>query len=167
MGNTYVDDETVSQNYYGGLAHFIIDALKENRGGALSADDVSFFVQVRARLEPDRARFLRVRDLDQAEALSPEQLAELESLASESSMSWEDFCNRTERCIANWCLSNPEFIDRKGRPIQEQGFGHLEQILTPPPSPPPCSMCNGRGFFQAETPTGFPKRCRCQAPGPV
>lgn len=167
MCNYYVDDETVAQNYYGALALLILDTLIANRGGALAADEVAYFADVRSRLARDRTQSLRLRDLEQKEeALTDAEARELEVLSDDPAarVNWEALCNRAERCIANWCLANPELVDRQGRPVEERGVRHLEHLLNPPPPPPKCPRCSGRGFLQPTDERKFPERCSCQTP---
>ena len=32
-------------------------------------------------------------------------------------------------CFANWCLANPELIDRHGRPVEERGIRDLSALI--------------------------------------
>jgi len=166
MGNYYVEEEEIGQNYYGRLALFILNTLMENRGGALDADDLAYFAGIRGRLETDRALRLRIQELEIKEGeLTEEEGRELEALCDKDSerIPWEALFNRAERCIANWCIANPELIDRRGRPVEEGGVRSLEQILDPPAPPPKCPLCGGRGFIQPRDDRSFPERCSCQA----
>jgi hypothetical protein len=167
MCNYYVGDESVAQNYYGDLVLLIIGTLTENKNIALSADDLSFFLETRQRLDADRVRQLRLRDLEQKEtALSDAESQALEDLSSSGRVDridWEAFCARADRCIANWCIANPELVNRSGKPVVERGgLRNVSSIFSPPPPPQTCVLCGGRGFIQSETPSGFPKRCTCR-----
>jgi len=166
MGNYYVEDEEIGQSSYGRLVLFILRTLVENRGGALDAEEVAYFAEIRGRLERDRALKLRIQELElKEEELTDEEAREIEELSGKDSerIHWVALYNRAERCIANWCIANPELIDRSGRSIEEGGVRNLDRILNPPPPPPKCPLCNGRGFIQPKDDRSFPERCSCQA----
>lgn len=163
MSNAWVEDEPLAQNVYGAFALLITDTLIENRGGALEPDDVAYFSRVRGQLETDRLQRLRIRALEHREdELTDDEARELEALfESEERVHWEALCNRAERCIANWCLANPELVDRSGRPIEERGVRNLEHLFARPPPPAKCPLCGGRGFIQPTDERSFPTRCSC------
>jgi hypothetical protein len=167
MGNYYHPDETTSENYYGQMLMLILDTLIENKNGPLSAEDVAAFTEIRRRVEPDRARALRLAQLEDSETeLTPAEQQELEGLAGHpENIDFGSFFHRAERCIANWCIANPELVDRNGKPVEERGLRNVEHVFNPPPPPEKCKLCGGKGFVQPED-GGFPKRCECQGPDP-
>ena len=37
--------------------------------------------------------------------------------------------DRAERCIANWCIANPELVDSEGRAVEERGVRSVEDVV--------------------------------------
>jgi hypothetical protein len=133
MMNYYEASEPLADNYYGALVLFVLATMIENRGSALDAEDVAYFVELRRILEPDRARVGRLTELEAENELSEAEERELEQLlASEDDVerpAWEWVYNRAQRCVANWCIANPSLIDREGNPVVERGIRDITAIV--------------------------------------
>jgi hypothetical protein len=97
---------------------------------------------VRSAVEPDYLRRRRIEVLEWREDPTDAETSELEALEEAEAGApfyWETLFNRAERCVANWCIANPEFVDRQGRPVEEGGACRVEQILGRSLPPPPLS----------------------------
>jgi hypothetical protein len=168
MSNYYF--EPFEENYFAALLQFVLGILVENRGGALADEDVVFFADIRGRVESDWVRSLARSELEQQEEpLTVEQEKQYDLLDVElrsSGIHWEEFSNRAERCIANWCIANPKLVDRSGHPSVERGVSDIRHVFEPPAPAPKCPMCQGRGFIQPKDPTKYPERCSCTGPNP-
>jgi hypothetical protein len=121
------------------------------------------------QLHTDRSLSLRVQELEQKEEeLSASERTELDELYKNRAdfIQWEKFCMRAERCIANWCIANPEIVDLQGRPAEERGgVKNVDHVFNPPPPPPKCALCNGRGFINLPDGRGA-EFCTCQGVRP-
>jgi predicted DNA-binding WGR domain protein len=168
MGNYYEDGVRPEDNYYGKLLLFMLGTLTENRGNALSNEDVAYFSGVRRQVEPYWKLHVRIGELEDKEEATEAELEELEELGSQAAgddaIAWEDLFNRAERCIANWCIANSDLVDLRGQPLEERGMRNIEHIFNPPPPAPKCPLCQGRGFVEQKESSGFPQRCSCQGP---
>lgn len=158
----------LADTYLGGLLLFMLDTLAHDRSGALSASDLAYFAAVREAVEPEWLRVVRENELleraDGEELTAAEQveLAQLEE--GRGGVDWEGLLDRAERCIANYCLANPALVDRGGDPLMERGVADVRHVFEPPPAPPPCPRCNGKGWLPATTPGDFPSFCSCKRP---
>jgi len=166
---------TVADNHYGKLLLFLLGTLVANRNGALDAEDVAYFEAVLRLVSPDWERNVRIgaltskledSELEGTEGLSEAERAELEALESEGGgPPWEELFSRAARCLANWCLANPELVDRGGNAVEERGLRDVRHVFEPPPPPPPCPLCKGKGWIAAADPTGFAEPCACKRTG--
>jgi hypothetical protein len=96
---------------------------------------VAYFKTVHDAVEPDYLRRRRIEELDERENPSDAEVSELEALEEGEALNpfyWETLFDRAERCVANWCVANPEFVDRQGRPVEEGGACRVEQIVERP-----------------------------------
>jgi hypothetical protein len=168
MCNYYDDGEALATNYYGALMIFLLGTLIENRNRALSDEEVAYFAEARQRLEPDRELALLIRKAEQEEVpLTEEELQKVAALeASNAAVDWEQVLSLAEGCVANWCIANPDLIDSRGRPVEERGVRNLAHVFNPPPAPPPCTLCQGRGFISQTKESGFPELCVCKGGRP-
>jgi hypothetical protein len=159
-------DGTLAGNYYGELLLFVLETMIANRNQPLANDDVAYFSEIRRDVEPQWLRGLRSDELfhkGEEEDLSPAEKEELASLdAQPRGPDWESFFRRAERCIASWCLSNTALIDRQGEPVTERGVSAVMHVFHPPPAPPPCPLCNGKGWLSPKTASDFPAVCSCK-----
>ncbi len=133
MMNYYAVGEPIEENYYGQLLLLLLDTMIANRGGALDGDDVAYFVELKRLVGPNRELICRLTELEAEEDLDEAGARELEQLlATEDEVeapAWEWLYNRAQRCIANWCIANPQLIDRAGQPVTERGLRDLTRLL--------------------------------------
>ena len=169
MGNYFHREEpdgTLADNYYGELILFVLDTMIANRNEALADDDVAYFTEIRREIEPQWLRGLRSDELfwkAEEEGLSDAEKEELARLDDQPrGPSWEPLTSRAGRCIANWCLRNTALIDREGRPVVERGIRDVMHVVEPPPAPPPCPLCNGKGWLVPKSASDFPSICPCK-----
>lgn len=177
MGNYYEgmgdrgDSAKVEDTYLGQLMVFMLDTLIENRNQGLDTEDVAYFADARTRMSSDWLRQKRIYELDnkynesEASEAETKELQQLEAAAAatDGRPDWEDVFHRADRCIANWCITNPDFVDRKGRPVEVRGLRHVMAIFEPPLAPPPpCPICNGKGWLPPRDATQFPEVCSCK-----
>jgi hypothetical protein len=170
MGNYYTPDDDgdgFADGFYPKMAAFLLDTLAANRGGALDADDVAAFAGARALLEADWNTQQKIDAIvwkeEEEGELSDVERKDLEQLeASHDAPDWGSLLDRAHRCVANWCIANPELIDGDGTPVVENGLADVRHVLDPPPPPPVCSICNGRGWVPAADPSSFPEMCACK-----
>lgn len=146
---------------------FICDTMIENRNDALEEADVAYFADVRAAIEPQWLRRLRVHTLyDKIEegTLTEEERAELERIEPlPSGPHWEMFFARAERCVANWCLRNSALVDRRGNPVVEGGIRDIEELFeTRRPTAALCSRCGGKGWLPPKKASDPPATCSCK-----
>ena len=113
---------------------FVIDTMIANRNHSLDDEDVAYFGHVRACVGPDWARRRRIEALEEADSPSDAERKELEGLEVDDAsrgFCWDEFLDRGVRCIANWCIANPELIDRDGRPVREGKLRDVRDALEP------------------------------------
>ena len=133
-------DQTLADTELGALAIFLVETMIANHGQALDDKDVSYFKGVRAELEVAWLRGIRYFELDDKaddvglSSAEAEERARIEDLAFD----WDEFFDRTERCIANWCLKNTTLVDRHGSPVLVGGFATVPDIFA---DPQPCACC--------------------------
>ena len=149
---------------YGAMIVFLLDTLVANRTGALDEEDVGYFARVRGRLDTDWRARSRMLALENGEGeLSAAEVAELEQLSSSPELvHWEEVLTRAERCVANHCLKTPALVDRDGKPVTENGVRNVLHVFEPPPAPPPCPKCTGKGWLPPSSPSDFPAMCSCK-----
>ena len=169
MGNYFGRDhaeQTLADTYYGGLVLLILDTMMANRNQALSEDDVAYFAEILREIEPQWLRGLRSDELfykSEEEELTDAERDELARLDEQPrGPNWEALFSRAERCIANWCLTNTELMDRSGKPVTERGVADVRSIFEPPAPPAVCSQCNGKGWIAPTNPGDFPSLCSCK-----
>ena len=129
------DGDTLPETYFGKLLFFVLDTMIANRNNSLVDQDVAYFSRVRGLLETDWVRRRRIEQLKEKEDASDsegEELDQLEEEDGERRVWWEELFDRAERCIANWCIANPQLIDRRGRPVEEGGVRDLTDVLRRP-----------------------------------
>lgn len=167
MSNYYQPASALTDTLYGSLLVFVLDTLLENRGHSLAEDDVHYFDTARRNAEPDWRTQLRIDALvelqeQEGRELTEAEKEELERLeAVDERLAWEALFNRAERCIANWCICNPELVDRNGNAVTERGLANVSQVFASQPAPPTCSRCRGRGWLPPPDPSSFPTICSC------
>jgi hypothetical protein len=132
--NYYDSTRTFATGYYSALLVLVLETLTANRGGALVGDDVAYFAEFLQSAGRDFVRTSRLGELENSEtALSNAEQRELEELLAEESAvgqpDWEELYVRARRCIANWCIANPELIDRHGKPVVERGVRDLSSVF--------------------------------------
>jgi hypothetical protein len=125
--------DSFGQNNYGRLLLFLLDTLIANRGDALSSEDVGYFERFRELAMIDwknRPRRLALEPRFLSDLMSTEERRQYGSLCMESyGFDVEDLYDHAQRCIANWCLANPELIDMEGRPVTEGGLSSLVPLI--------------------------------------
>jgi hypothetical protein len=173
MGNYYDGVESsadLARSYYGAMVIFVLDTLVASRGRALDDDDVEYFANVRSRLDADWLARRRIAALETCEGESDVEMtaaekAEYDELAaSPDVVPWQEVLTRAERCVANYCLKNPDLVDRDGKAVVEGGVRSITHIFEPPPAAPPCPKCNGKGWLPPSSPSDFPAMCSCKKP---
>lgn len=160
---------SMSESHYGGMMLFILDTMIENRNDALTEEDVAYFVDVRAVIEPQWRRGMRVNTLyDKSEegTITEEEEAELARIEPlPRGPHWEMFFARAERCIANWCLKNSALVDREGNPVVEGGIRDVNELFEARSERKPsavCATCGGKGWLPPKNAGDFPATCRCK-----
>lgn len=172
MCNFYDCDQTgtpIGETHYGGMLLFILDTMIENKNDALDEDDVAYFADVRAVIEPQWSRALRVHTLyDKSEegTLTEEEATELERIEPlPRGPHWEMFFARAERCVANWCLKNSALIDREGNPVVEGGIRDVRELFQARDERQPavvCAQCGGKGWLPPKAASDPPVTCACK-----
>ena len=164
FSNYYDSDRPRTESHYGGWLEFALGVVLENQGDANTDADLGLLRDARAHLDADYARELRIRHLQgrfDDDLLTPEEDAEFTQLERGNALiAWEATLTRLERCAANWVLTHPLLVDRKGAPVKEGGVADVRHLFSPPPPPPKCPLCGGRGWTQADE-KRFPERCAC------
>ena len=172
LANYYAPPEpghTLADNHYGRLLLFLLDTLIENRNHPADDDDVRCFTDVRRLVEADWRLQLRIGELEgkrEDSDLTDAEREELDRLAaSPSPIGWDALFNRAQRCIASWCIANTALSDRLGKIVKERGVTDVRHIFERPAAPPPCPICNGKGWVPAKDPADFPTLCACKTGG--
>jgi hypothetical protein len=174
MGNYYTPDEEshgFADGHYPGLLVYVLTKLIENANAANDALTVDWFRDVLARAPRDWALQQRINDINEREHeegrdLTDEELAEIDALDEDPSrLAWEEVLDRIEIAVANYLLANPLLVARAGgQPIEEGGVKDIRHIFDPPPAPPPCPLCNGKGWLAPADASQFPAVCSCKTP---
>ena len=111
---------------------FLVDTLVANQNAALDDDDVRHFRELRPLLFLDWTRTRRIQELEEMSQRSPSNDEELAALCLEDEHKgflFEDTFDRAERCIANWCIANPDLVDRSGRAVMEGATSTLRALF--------------------------------------
>jgi hypothetical protein len=119
MENYYGDDrhERFEDMPVGPMVIVMLDTLIENRNRALDDEDVAYFIAVRRVVHSDwlvgnrRLELSCKENGDEASEAETKELRELEAAGGE--IAWDEVLNRADRCIANWCIANPNLVDRR------------------------------------------------------
>jgi hypothetical protein len=82
----------VGEGCYLKLLVFLLDTLVRNRNLANRDEDVAYFRKLQHALQNDW-------------------------LSQHASVDFEELHDRAVRCIANWCISNPDLVDHEGTAI--------------------------------------------------
>jgi hypothetical protein len=94
------------ENGYSRLLVFMLDTLVANRSSANRDVDVDYFRELRKTSVADWNRKRSSTKGDELEAEEPEP-----------SFDFEEMYDRAVRCVANWCIANPDLIDDEGAPL--------------------------------------------------
>ncbi len=164
MGRSCGEDEGPYRSH----AAFLFDTLVANRNMAIDEEDVAFFRDMREMLDDDytlgcRRYELSLRNEGVTEPeLTDEEREELACLREKPHIAWSIALMRAERCVANWCIANPELVDRQGKPVVEGAIAKIDDIFEPSPPPAePCSISKGKKWLAPANPSDFPTACLC------